>query len=635
TPDTGASGDGPALALPSVSRDRFIVQRLVGVGGMGRVLRAVDRQLSRVVAIKDVMEPQLRARFEREARITAQLQHPAIVPVYEAGAWPDGNPFYTMRLVEGSDLAHAIADRPTLAQRLELVGHVTTVVDAIAYAHERGIIHRDLKPQNILVGDHGETIVIDWGLALGDGQRDRSDSDAVADTPLTQVGAVMGTPGFMAPEQARGEPADARSDVYALGAVLYTVLAGAPPFVADPPGVSPDRLLERIASSRPAALADRVPEAPGDLVALTERAMASQPGERFPDAGAMARELRRFQAGLLLESRRYSRGELIRRWLRRHRSLVAAAAVSVIAIAAVAALSTQRILDARDRERDARRAAEATRDQAVSARRQAEAERHELVFQQARNALDRDPTATLAWLRRYPTDGPRARAAGLLVAEATRRGVSRWVLSGGRTESGDLQLRAGRLVAAPPGRLWDLTTGAATEIPGRNATLSAAHLCWSKDARLICRDARGVERAWTAARSPAAIAFESSDRATPRAAVVIGGAVYRVDLDTGSDQRLLDRRWSEPELYAAGAYFLAQNGGERGLAVVSWRGDETPWWLPSLRGPGWTRELAFSADGRRIAIANNATDAEVHILIPHERRAIALDHGWRGDQTER
>jgi serine/threonine protein kinase len=159
----------------------------------------------------------LRPRFEREAAITARLQHPAIVPIYEAGTWPDGKAFYAMRLVEGRTLARAIDAATTLEARIALLPHVVAVTEALAYAHDKRVIHRDLKSGNVLVGAFGETVVIDWGLAKELDRPDVEDEPTAPHHALTRVGSVMGTPCFMAPEQARGEPLDERADVYALG----------------------------------------------------------------------------------------------------------------------------------------------------------------------------------------------------------------------------------------------------------------------------------------------------------------------------------------------------------------------------------------------------------------------------------
>jgi len=160
-----ALADRDLLALAVVDPIVFEMSEELARGGMGRVAKARDRRLGRDVAIKEVLSATLDARFAREVAITAQLQHPAIVPIYEAGRWPDGSAFYAMRLVSGGTLAAAIAKTETLEDRLALLPHVIALTDALAYAHANRIIHRDLKPGNVLVGEFGETVVIDWGLA--------------------------------------------------------------------------------------------------------------------------------------------------------------------------------------------------------------------------------------------------------------------------------------------------------------------------------------------------------------------------------------------------------------------------------------------------------------------------------------
>jgi serine/threonine protein kinase len=171
-PIVGASGPAAAeeadvaqLKERESTRYQFIAEH--GRGGLGRVMRTRDKDLGREVAIKEILNPGglSEARFVREAMITARLEHPGIVPVHDAGRWPDGTPFYSMKLVSGRPLKHLLTESKTFGQRLALLPHVIAVADAIAYAHDRGIIHRDLKPSNVIVGDFGETIVIDWGLA--------------------------------------------------------------------------------------------------------------------------------------------------------------------------------------------------------------------------------------------------------------------------------------------------------------------------------------------------------------------------------------------------------------------------------------------------------------------------------------
>src|SRR5262249_25457447 len=220
------------LGPQSHSPDRYHIMGEHGRGGLGRVSRAHDRELGRDVAIKELISRNStdKIRFLREALITARLEHPGIVPVHEAGRWPDGTPFYAMKLVSGRPLRDLIAERPTVEQRIGLLHHVIAVADAIAYAHGRNIIHRDLKPANVIVGDFGETIVIDWGLAKDLSAAEESSVGggpfrAPRDDGLTASGAILGTPAYMAPEQGRGENVDQRADVFAIGGMLWELCA--------------------------------------------------------------------------------------------------------------------------------------------------------------------------------------------------------------------------------------------------------------------------------------------------------------------------------------------------------------------------------------------------------------------------
>ncbi|MBK7072115.1 MAG: protein kinase [Myxococcales bacterium] len=328
--------------------------------GMGRAFRAWDRRIGRAVVIKqigevpDVPVAALRARFEREARITARLQHPGIVAVLELGRWPDGEPFYAMPLVEGEPLDEAIARTTTAAQRLALLPRVAAAAEAVAYAHDRGVVHRDLKPANILLGRFGETVVIDWGLAAPLDEPGDLPLAPVDDDGLTRAG--VGTAAYMPPEQAAGAPPDPRFDVYALGATLYHALAGTPPYGADLGAAARARL----AAGAPPPLTTRAPDAPPALVAIVERAMAPRPAERFPTALALAEELRRFTTGQLILSHRYRPGERLRHWLRHHRAATRVAAAALVVVAAIGAAAVARVVDERDRARAARARAEAS-----------------------------------------------------------------------------------------------------------------------------------------------------------------------------------------------------------------------------------------------------------------------------------
>ena len=239
------------LVRSNEQRSRYTLSRLYAEGGLGKVWLARDGDLNREVALKEIRPdqaqyPEMWRRFMKEAQITGQLEHPNIVPVYElAHRREDDQPFYTMRFVRGRTLGKAISEyhrkrsegqvdplaMPSLLQAF--IG----VCQAIAYAHSRGVVHRDLKPDNVVLGGFGEVIVLDWGLATVLDCLGQKDSIRVVDltdeahAEATRAGQQLGTPAYMAPEQAAGrlEQVDARTDVYGLGAILYEILTGHPP----------------------------------------------------------------------------------------------------------------------------------------------------------------------------------------------------------------------------------------------------------------------------------------------------------------------------------------------------------------------------------------------------------------------
>jgi WD40 repeat protein len=358
---TGVALQGPSWNLPFIQRERYLLDGVVAEGGHGRILRAQDLHLERMVALKEptASDGSTEDRFLREARITARLQHPAIVPVYEAGRWPNGEPFYAMKLVSGRSLAHLIDSMSSLGSRLAALPHVLAVAEAIAYAHSQKVIHRDLKPSNILVGEFGETVVIDWGLAK---EMDKPDSPlslsgsppASPEPEHTQLGTVLGTPAYMPPEQAAGQPVDERADVYALGAILYHLLSGRPPYL----GSSSQEVIQRVLSEQPSALSDLQPQLPQELLTIVSRAMAREPSERYPSARQLAEDLRNFQTGQLVGSHRYTTWQRIRRFARQYRSALAVAALALVALMTGVMLSHSRVREQRDLARQKQAAAE-------------------------------------------------------------------------------------------------------------------------------------------------------------------------------------------------------------------------------------------------------------------------------------
>ncbi len=235
---TNTTGATPTPARASASTGalpaRYALTGTIGSGGMGEVLLATDRQIDRDVAIKRMRvepTPGMVARFVREAKIQGRLEHPAIVPVHELATDADGRPFFVMKRLTGTTLAEIIT-RPGDWTRQKLLRAFADVCLAIEFAHKRRIIHRDLKPANIMLGDYGEVYVLDWGVARllddGDEPAEASEGSQPAREGETEVGAILGTPGYMAPEQLRGDRVDESADVYALGCILFEILAGQP-----------------------------------------------------------------------------------------------------------------------------------------------------------------------------------------------------------------------------------------------------------------------------------------------------------------------------------------------------------------------------------------------------------------------
>jgi len=326
-PPPGAFDDGWA------ERGRYALVGELARGGGGRIAVAVDRKLGRRVAMKRPLDVGGGARLEREALVLARLEHPSIVPIHDAGRDREGAPYYTMKLVDGETLAARLARAASFTERLSLLTAVISIADAMAYAHTQGVIHRDLKPSNVVIGAFGEVAVIDWGLGKLVDEADGAAQGGGAMTwELTGHDSVVGTPAYMAPEQARGEPVDRRTDVYALGALLYQVLSGETPYGrAEPAGT-----LAQLAAGPPPAVDVREPRVPRDLAAIVGKAMARSPAARYASATELADDLRRYQTGRLVAAHRYGPWTRARRWLRRHQVRVVTGAGALVVAVAVA-----------------------------------------------------------------------------------------------------------------------------------------------------------------------------------------------------------------------------------------------------------------------------------------------------------
>jgi tetratricopeptide (TPR) repeat protein/tRNA A-37 threonylcarbamoyl transferase component Bud32 len=352
------------VGTASSDGQRFRILRPHARGGLGAVFVALDTELHREVALKQILEshaddPVSRQRFVVEAEVTGGLEHPGIVPVYGLGTHADGRPFYAMRFIRGESLKEAIngfhsnqALKKVMGRRSlelhKLLRRFTDVCNAIDYAHSRGVLHRDIKPANVIVGRHGETLVVDWGLAKATGKSDPTAGERTllptssGGSEKTLPGSALGTPAYMSPEQAEGrlDRLGPRSDVYSLGATLYCLLTGNPPFAGDPVDVVPR--VQRGDFRSPSAVDLRIDRA---LEAICLKAMALNPAERYDSCRALAEDVERWMADEPAAAWREPFSRRARRWARRNRTAVAAAAValvvSVVGLSAVAAVQAQ------------------------------------------------------------------------------------------------------------------------------------------------------------------------------------------------------------------------------------------------------------------------------------------------------
>jgi serine/threonine-protein kinase len=329
-----AARPGEAFPVPHWDRYEFIAP--LGSGGMGEVYKARDRRLGRVVALKFIRgaDPDRVMRFLQEARAQARIDHPHVCKVYEVGE-AGGKAYIAMQLIGGERLDRAARDM-SLPEKVQVMKEVA---EAIHEAHRLGVIHRDLKPSNIMVG-RGEDgrcfpVVMDFGLAYDIGQGHG----------LTETGALMGTPSYMAPEQARGDvrSIDRRSDVYSLGATLYELLAGVAPFT----DTSLADTLQKVLHEEPPSPRTHVPHLPGDLETLVLKCLSKEPDQRYPSARALAEDLGRYIEGEPILGQRPSLLYRLRRRARKHRTLVTVSAVSLVSILVLSAFGARSWLEAR------------------------------------------------------------------------------------------------------------------------------------------------------------------------------------------------------------------------------------------------------------------------------------------------
>jgi len=352
----------PSEVAPGVgTAQRYARLGEIARGGMGVIERVRDERLGRDLAMKSALRSGANAalRFEKEARLTGQLDHPGIVPVHDLGTEPEGTPWFTMRLIGGRDLREIIQlvhqGDPSWSLTSAL-GVLLRVCETVAYAHSRGVVHRDLKPANVRVGQYGEVYVMDWGLARAEHQPEVNDlrfrvsgegDDARSSLLLTMDGDVVGTPCNMSPEQAAGklDEIGPRSDVYSVGSMLYELLSGRMPYVEQGESVSSKVVLARVLSAPPAPLVRIAPDAPAELIAVCEKAMHRDAAQRFTDMRDMAADVRAYLEGRVVRAYRTGVRAEAWKWIARNKRLTwaigAGLAVALTALGALARIEAQ------------------------------------------------------------------------------------------------------------------------------------------------------------------------------------------------------------------------------------------------------------------------------------------------------
>ncbi|MEO7732503.1 MAG: serine/threonine-protein kinase, partial [Kofleriaceae bacterium] len=357
------------------------------------------------------------------------------------GIGPNGSPYYVMRKIGGRPLEKFVAEGETIAARLALVPAMVAASHAIAHAHERGIVHRDIKPSNILIGDLGETVVIDWGLAKVIGEADEPITRPLVDLSdalKTRAGIVYGTPGFMAPEQLRGVPVNAQCDVYALGATLYHLLSRKPPHYAK----TADEMMKAAVASAPTPITELVAGVPPDLATIVDKALAHDPAVRYQDARALAQDLQRFLTGQLVRSHHYTPREKLVRFIKQNRGMSAA----IAALLVIGSFAILRIIIERNRADRAAVTAHDAQLTAESERETAVRRSEELTLTQARFNVELNPTKSIAMIKPLATKYWREVRAIAAAARAT--GVAWSAKTSKQTRSLEMSLDGKRALSA-------------------------------------------------------------------------------------------------------------------------------------------------------------------------------------------
>ncbi|MGC4066524.1 MAG: WD40 repeat domain-containing serine/threonine-protein kinase [Polyangiaceae bacterium] len=501
-----------------------------------------NRSLGRDVALKellpelldqgedqDLVRQTLTMRFLREARITGQLEHPNIVPVYELGREPDGRLYYTMRVVRGRTLSSAIRDAKSLSERLALVNHFAGLCQATAYAHSRGVVHRDIKPDNVIIGEFGETFVLDWGLAkiVEEASPNSLRSAATLSHPpvassgamrslkegtasfRTQLGGIVGTPLYMSPERLlqTTDACQPTADVWSLGVVLHFILTGKLPFA----GSTLSELVEAILAASPEDVVTTYPDVPRDLAAIAKRALAREPSERYPTARELVKDIAAYQAGEKVAAYEYGSFELLRRFVRRNRAAVVVAALSALSLSVLLTSSYLRVSAARDN-------AVAAHRRAVDGEARAKSSLSDVLLQRARTSYEQGDYAASTLLAAGALElVERPDARGLVIAQSnTERLQPSTVPQSGQCSETHWNIALKQLACRDGStiRFIDRDKNQATvTVPARNASLVSLNrkgwLQMSGNGDVFQLDTTGASHAWNGGPKPGGILVAS------------------------------------------------------------------------------------------------------------------------------
>lgn len=655
----------------------------IGRGGIGRVLVARDAHLGRDVALKELLVPDAlgstvtsadghvalsgapptMTRFLREAQVTGQLEHPGIVPVYELGARPDGTLYYTMKLVRGRTLAQALLACNGLEDRLRLLPHFVNLCHAVAYAHSRGVVHRDIKPANVMLGEFGETVLLDWGLAKIRGTADihsellsrSAELRRDALEGLTVDGVAVGTPQYMSPEQVMGDSphVDARSDVWALGVVLYQILTGTLPFG----GSTPVEVMRNVLTQVLLPPQHRDRATPRELASICLRALARGQDARFASARELGEELEAYRAGRPVGSHRYTVWERTQRFAARNRAALTAAlavmAVVVVALVVVTA-SWRGERAARQREAQARATERAQRLEASFRLAQGLGERAARLTRDGA-LLDARVFAAAAWLANPVAEGGetacellahRPEAADAVLAARSRyfqasvgaAASLRFISEAGTALLAVAVSPDGDRIAAggSDGSILMVDASNGQRLAVFRAADEARALAFSPDGKTLLAGTRnGQTESWDVARGTRTWSVHSDDGETNAAAWTPDGSLI---LTGGRDGAV--RAWNAADGSARGE--LGRHGGpihdiataahgSATLAASASRDHTVRVWdvgrrrlLNTLEGAtSVVRGVAFGAGGRLVAAVSHDKTARVWELPSGRSRLVA------------